>query len=253
MNIIFNDAFYYSDYTSDGASIPGRMESIMDLLLKNREFTVLQGISATEEDLFLAHTKEMISKAKQNVPLFDMAQLAAGVTICAAELAIGGQPAFACVRPPGHHASQASTWDYCVFCNIGIALLKLKQQKLVKSAFILDFDAHTGDGTIDVLKEWQEATIFNPFADNNRDYIQQVQSRLQEIDYVDIVAVSAGFDSGINDLGHKLETFDFYQIGYFLKQMTRRMGHNRRFAVLEGGYFLPDLGKNVQAFCEGFR
>ena len=253
MNIIFNDAFYSSEYTSDGASMLGRMESIMDLLSKNNEFTVLQGMPANEEDIFLAHTKEMVAKAKQNVPLFDMAQLAAGVTIRAAELAIGGQPAFACVRPPGHHASRGSTWDYCVFCNIGIALLKLKQQKLVKSAFVLDFDAHTGDGTIDVLKEWQEVIIFNPFADNNRDYVQQVQSRLQEIDYVDIVAVSAGFDSGINDLGHKLETFDFYQIGYFLKQMTKRMGHNRRFAVLEGGYFLPDLGKNVQAFCEGFR
>ncbi len=253
MHIVFNDAFYSSEYASDGASVAGRMESIMDLLSKNIGFTFLQGTPATDEDLFLAHTKDMVFNAKQNVPLFNMAQLAAGVTISAADLAFNGQPSFACVRPPGHHASRASTWDYCVFCNIGVALLKLKQQKFINSAFVLDFDAHMGDGTIDVLKGWTDATIFNPFAENNREYVDLVRLKSQEIEYVDIVAISAGFDSGINDLGHKLETFDFYQIGYIMKQMTKRMGHNRRFAVLEGGYFLPDLGKNVLAFCEGFR
>ena len=253
MHIIFNDAFYSSEYASNGASVAGRMESIMDLLSKNIGFTVIQGIPATDEDLLLAHTKDMVMSAKQDIPLFNMAQLAAGAAIGAAESAFHGQPSFACVRPPGHHASRASTWNYCVFCNIGVALLKLKQQKLINSAFVLDFDAHTGDGTIDVLKGWAEAVVFNPFADNNRDYVNLVKSKSQEIDYVDIVAVSAGFDSGIHDLGHKLETYDFYQIGQIMKQMTKRMGHNRRFAVLEGGYFLPDLGKNALAFCEGFQ
>lgn len=253
MKIVFNPAFYRSDYAADGASAPGRMESIIKVLEQNGDFTFESAPAAKEEELLLAHTPALIAAAKKNPALFQMASLAAGASIRAAELAMLGKPVFSCVRPPGHHSSRASTWNYCVFCNVGIALLRLKNQGLINSAFVIDFDAHTGDGTIDVLREWPEAIVFNPYGDTNRDYVQRVQTRLQEIAYVDIVAVSAGFDSGVNDLGGKLETFDFYQIGYYLKQLAKRMGHQRRFAVLEGGYYQPDLGKNVLSFCEGFR
>ena len=33
MKIVFNKAFYNSDYATDGASAPGRLEAIMDTLL----------------------------------------------------------------------------------------------------------------------------------------------------------------------------------------------------------------------------
>lgn len=253
MNIVFNEEFYNSDYAADGASAPGRMESIMQVFAQNRDYVIESATSAGEEDLLLAHTPALIAYARKKPELFKMACLAAGASIHAAELALIGKPSFACVRPPGHHASRASTWDYCVFCNVGIALLHLKKKGLVGSAFVIDFDAHTGDGTLDVLSGWPEAIVFNPYGDTNRDYVQLVQERLKNMTYVDIVAVSAGFDSGVNDLGAKLETFDYYQIGRYLKQFTKRLGHQRRFAVLEGGYFLPDLGKNALSFCEGFR
>ena len=41
-------------------------------------------------------------------------------------------------------------------------------------------------------------------------------------------------------------------IGRLLQSYAIRLGHQRRFAVLEGGYYLPDLGKNVLSFCRGF-
>jgi len=253
MKIVFNSEFYNSDYASDGASVPGRMESIMRVLEQSDGYEIEPAVTAAETDLLLAHTPALIALARKNPALFEMACLAAGAGMRAAELGAQGKPAFACVRPPGHHASRAATWNYCVFCNVGIALLHLKKQGLIQSAFVIDFDAHTGDGTIDVLSGWPEAMVLNPYGDTNRNYVHQIEDRLKEIDYVDIVAVSAGFDSGVNDLGGKLETFDFYQIGRCLKQFTKRMGHQRRFAVLEGGYFQPDLGKNVLSFCEGFR
>jgi acetoin utilization deacetylase AcuC-like enzyme len=42
-------------------------------------------------------------------------------------------------------------------------------------------------------------------------------------------------------------------IGVLMKQFARRAACQRRFAILEGGYYLPDLGKNVLAFCQGFQ
>ena len=83
-------------------------------------------------------------------------------------------------------------------------------------------------------------------------YLKRIEDYISSIQYVDVVAASAGFDSYEKDVGKKLTTFDFYLIGRLLKQLAKRMGHHRRFALLEGGYYLPDLGKNVLAFCQGF-
>ncbi|RLG22596.1 histone deacetylase family protein, partial [Methanosarcinales archaeon] len=40
---------------------------------------------------------------------------------------------------------------------------------LIRSAFVLDVDAHTGDGTIDVLSDWKDVKVLNPMAGNNKD------------------------------------------------------------------------------------
>lgn len=252
MKVIFHENFKRTDYASDNASVPGRMESIMTALVHQGSFTVIAPEPASYADLLPAHSRTYIQQIAKNPKSDEMALLSAGGAILAAGIAMKGEPTFACIRPPGHHASRNSAWGYCTFCNMGIALLKLRKEGGIKSAFVLDIDAHTGDGNIDVLSEWKEATVLNPMADNNKDYIKLVEDRISATEYVDIVGVSAGFDAYKKDLGKKLTTFDFYLIGRLLKKMTRRMGHDHRFALLEGGYYLPDLGKNVLAFCQGF-
>jgi len=228
------------------------MEAIMTALVGEGHYKVVSPEPASYQDLARAHSQTHITNVAKDARLFEMASLAAGGAVLASEIAHKGEPAFACIRPPGHHASRDSTWGYCAFCNLGIALLKLKEQGLVESAFVLDFDAHTGDGNIDVLSEWEEAKILNPMADDNKDYLKLIEDTISNIQHVDVVAASAGFDAYEKDLGKKLTTFDFYLIGRLLKKLTQRMGHHRRFAVLEGGYYLPDLGKNALAFCQGF-
>jgi len=252
MKILFHEKFYESDYADNGASVPGRMEAIMDVIGKENSFEQVRPRPADEEEVLLAHTQEYVDAIKSDRRLYDMAILAAGAAIMASDIGITGEPAFACLRPPGHHAYRESSWGYCVFSNMGIALLRLKQQKRIESAFILDFDAHTGDGTKEVLSGWKECHILNPYADNSQEYIRGIQSFVRDIPSVDIVGVCAGFDSYQKDVGRKLATSDFYMIGVIMKQFARRAAHQRRFAILEGGYFLPDLGKNVLAFCQGF-
>ena len=252
MKILFHEKFYESDYADNGASVPGRMEAIMNVVGQERSFEHVRPRPAEEEEVLLAHAPEYVETIKSNRRLYDMAALAAGAAIMASDIGITGEPAFACLRPPGHHAYRKSSWGYCVFSNMGIALLRLKQQKRIASAFILDFDAHTGDGTRDVLSDWKQCRILNPYADNSQEYIGEIGAFVKKISSVDIVGVCAGFDSYQKDVGRKLATSDFYMIGVMMKQFARRAAHQRRFAILEGGYFLPDLGKNVLAFCQGF-
>ncbi len=252
MKIVFHKDFELTDYASDGASVPGRMESIMAELSKESSYKVVSPEPVIYEDLARAHTRTHIANIARDAQLFKMASLSAGGAVLAAEIAFLGKPAFACTRPPGHHASRNSSWNYCAFSNIALALLKLKNEGLIRGAFVLDFDAHTGDGTINVLSEWSEIKILNPMADDNKEYLRTIENYISSIQHVDIVAVSAGFDSYEKDLGKKLKTFDFYVFGRLMKILAKRMGYSRRFAILEGGYYLPDLGKNVLAFCQGF-
>jgi acetoin utilization deacetylase AcuC-like enzyme len=252
MKIIFHDKFYETDYAHDGAAESGRIESIMESIDRERTFEIIHPEPADEEKLLLAHSQSYINTVRPDTKRYNMAVLAAGAAIMAAETGFTGEPAFAVVRPPGHHASHDSAWGYCVFCNMGIALLNLKEEGKIKSAFILDFDAHTGDGTKAVLSDWKECRILNPYEDNSTRYIEEIRYFIKEITSVDIIGVCAGFDSYEKDIGRKLSTHDYYTIGVLMKEFSQKLANGRRFAILEGGYYQPDLGKNVTAFCKGF-
>jgi acetoin utilization deacetylase AcuC-like enzyme len=251
MKIIFNNEFY-NDYENNSSSQKGRMESIINEIRLNPEFEIINCHPANENDVLNVHDLEYYQKVKFNKNIYDLAMLSAGGAIKASEMGMSGIAAFACIKPPGHHAYRDSGWGYCHFSNMAIALQKLRKEGRIKSAFVLDFDAHTGDGTINCLSDWKECHILNPMAEDRKEYLKKIEDFTKNIEYVDIVAVCAGFDSYELDVGKKLTKFDFYVIGRMMKQLAKRFGHNRRFATLEGGYYLPHLGKNVVSFLEGF-
>ena len=255
MRVIFHEAFHDSDYSEeahDSAADPGRLVGVMDALQNDGRYEVEVPAPATRAQLLLAHTEAHVSAVEAKPRLFAQASLAAGASLLAAELAMRGTPTFACVRPPGHHASRGSAWGHCTFSNVALAVLALREAGLIRSAFVVDFDQHTGDGTADVLRGWAGAQVLNPYGDDASDYLRVLQERLEQAPQVDVLAVSAGFDAYVHDRGGKLQTDDYFTIGRLLQAYAIRLGHQRRFAVLEGGYYLPDLGKNVLAFCRGF-
>ena len=251
MKLIFDEYFKASSYAQDNAALPGRMEAAMSGVVPG-PWEVMAPSVATLDHLRLAHDADYIEQVMRDGPRFGMARLAAGGAILAARLAHGGEPTFACVRPPGHHASRMGAWGHCTFSNLALALLVMRSEKRIDSAFIIDIDAHTGDGTRDVLVQWPQAEVFNPFAATAKDYLELVEARLASLEQTDILAVSAGFDAYKLDVGHKLDTADFQRLGSLCKEAAQRACRGRRFAVLEGGYFLQDLGANVRAFCLGF-
>ncbi len=251
LTFVYDGRFADSTYADDNASLPGRMEAATGWAAAGAA-DMVPARQAAIGDIALAHEMTYIETVAMDAKRFEMASLAAGGAILAAELAMKGKPAFACVRPPGHHASSGSAWGHCTFNNLAIALLALKKQKKISAAFVIDIDAHTGDGTRKILSSWKEAEIFNPYADNAAGYLETVRQRLDQIVATDIIAVSAGFDLYVHDVGHRLETADFEKIGVMIKETADRACSGRRFAVLEGGYYLPDLGANIASFCRGF-
>jgi acetoin utilization deacetylase AcuC-like enzyme len=145
MKIVFHERYFNSDYAWDPAASVGRLEGIMKLISEKEEYEIIIPKPATEVDILRAHTSRHLQNIKNNPLLFELASLAAGGAILAAEEGYNDNPTFAVIRPPGHHASADSCWGFCYFNNISISLLKLYSENKIKSAFVLDFDLHTGD------------------------------------------------------------------------------------------------------------
>lgn len=188
---------------------------------------------------------------------YEAASLAAGGALAAAEMAMQGEPAFALLRPPGHHAAANRAWGMCYFNNIAIAIKNIRPR--AKRALIIDIDLHFGDGTVSIFRGDQNVKIVNPWSvDENFEYLNMDESRylsqvngaFQGFDY-DIVGVSAGFDTYLEDWGKLLKKEDYYRIGKVIKEGAK-MCDGHRFAVLEGGYH-PDLKWCIKSFIEGFR
>ena len=252
MNIIFHEKFYKT-YDSDPAAASGRMEPIMRTLKKHPHYTFIAPEPANPEDILRAHSARHVENIKRDDVIYNIALLAAGGAIKAGELAYAGEPTFACIRPPGHHASSDSCWGFCFFNNMAVSLLKLEAEGKIKSAFILDFDLHTGDGNINILGKEPGFTILNPRSPQEENYLDEVSFALNKAGDHDIIVASAGFDEYIKDWGHKLSTAAYRKIGKMMKDFSEKHCQGRRYALLEGGYCYEDLGINIHAFCEGLR
>lgn len=256
MKIVFHKRFYNSSYAMDPAAGPGRLEGIVEKLSSNSEFEFIEPVPASKEDILRAHTERHYGYVERHPLLLELALLAAGGAILAAEEAYDGNPTFALIRPPGHHASADSSWGFCYFNNVSISLLKLYFEGKVKSAFVLDFDLHTGDGNINILTIRNDdfrVKILNPDSSGRTGYIKEVQNYMEELENIDIFVASAGFDQGIEDWGHLLYPEDYSELGHLMKIYSEKLCEGRRYALLEGGYNHDVLPKNVNSFCEGFK
>jgi len=252
MKIIYHSHFTNSEYSSDPAAEEGRIECVIEELKDVPGLELCTPKIATREELELVHSQQHVQSIKQRSnELYYMSKLSAGGALLAGKLAYDGIPTFAVIRPPGHHASPDSSWGFCYFNNMAVAIKNLKFGGKIRSAFIMDFDLHLGDGNINCLGDGSDIEIVNPSAEERVDYLKEVEKHLKEASSYDILGVSAGFDQHVDDWGGTLKTEDYRRLGNLLTDFSRKKCSGRRFALLEGGYNHDVLGKNVRAFIEG--
>lgn len=61
-----------------------------------------------------------------------------------------------------------SSWGFCYFNNIAIAVESLRHEDKVKKAFIIDIDLHFGDGTANIFADSSDVFYFHPEAGKKR-------------------------------------------------------------------------------------
>ena len=244
MKVVFHEDFY-KVYTSDPAAEDGRIEAVMEVI--GGKVDLVTALNAQIEDIEAVHTKAHIDRIK-NMGLHEIASLAAGGAIQAAEMGLT-EPCFGLIRPPGHHASSDSAWGFCFYSNMAIAMDHLKRKGAIKSAYVLDFDLHYGDGTVNILGKKGYVQIHNPKSSERKSYLKEVAGELESFK-ADIIGISAGFDNHEEDWGGVLSTDDYRQIGRLVRETANRTGAGF-FAILEGGYNHRVLGHNAWALMQG--
>jgi acetoin utilization deacetylase AcuC-like enzyme len=213
-------------------------------------YPVIKPPAASEEDIRLVHEPHILKSVKMEPEVYKAAIVAAGGAILAAELAYKGEPTFAAVRPPGHHASPGSHWGFCFFNNVAIAVEKLIRSRKISHALILDIDLHFGDGTDNFFSYRRDAVVANIQENSRERFLEETQRALSSNEY-DLIAISAGFDRHVEDWGGTLTTNDYFTIGRNVRDHAIARRHGRYFAVLEGGYNTDVLGENALALCRG--
>ncbi len=258
---------------------PERIKQALTILREKHDF--LEPEPASKEDLLTVHSEEYVDRimntkagsyldgdtpAPRNI--YDYALLSSGAALLAAR-----ENGFSFMRPPGHHAGRngramgASTLGFCYFNNIAIAV-----KKLDLSTLILDIDGHHGNGTQEVFQGDSKVTFISlhrhptypgtglvsqgnclnfplPYFAGDSLYLKTLKKALDQVEMenIDVIAISAGFDGHRGDLASLGLTHSCYrEIGRLVGKLKKQV-----FIVLEGGYIGKYVGRDSYELITG--
>jgi acetoin utilization deacetylase AcuC-like enzyme len=267
------------EYGSWHIESPQRVRRAYEIL-KERGYEFITPEPAREEDLLKVHDQEYIELLKRGAiedpdtpayeNIYEYARLSAGAAILAAKI-----QGFSLMRPPGHHAGKygialgAYTKGFCYINNVAVAVKYLDRPTL-----ILDIDGHHGNGTQEIFLGdpkvvyvslhrhphypgtgyYSEANCLNfplPADCGEEVYLKTLQEALKRVDMqkIEVIAVSAGFDAYAGDLASLGLTDRAYrEIGRMIAALNKPT-----FFVLEGGYQGENIGKAIDEILKNFR
>lgn len=248
VGFLYDDVFLRHEPPSWHPDSPDRLVNIIVTLkaagLWDR-LALVRPRAATEDELARVHTREHIGRMRDHgtgeveqdtylsAGSYDAARHAAGAVIEAVERCrrSGLRRAFCAVRPPGHHAEAGAAMGFCLFNNVAVGAAHARAVGYER-VFIIDFDAHHGNGTQHIFEEDGSVFYFSthqhPYypdtgkdmergrgagegatynvpilaGSGNKDYLAVYQDILPGVVHrfaPDLVLVSAGYDIHAND------------------------------------------------------
>ncbi len=249
---------------------------------------------ATEDELARVHTRDHIARMRTCGPgeadpdtflsaeSYEAALYAAGAVMEAVEQcrSNGMRRVFCAVRPPGHHAEAGRPMGFCLFNNVAVGAQHARTTGYER-VFIIDFDAHHGNGTQHIFEEDDSVFYFSThqhpyYPDTGRDsergrgrgegytYNVPILAGSGDKDYLavyqdilpgvvrrfgpDLVLVSAGYDIHVRDPHANIRVTGEGILGIVRSILT--CSEAPTVFVLEGGYELASLSDSVRITIE---
>lgn len=148
----------------ENAETKRRLKNLLDAYEVTPQLTSLAAEPVSDETLLRFHTAPYLARLaelSQGVggdagetalvgPGSDaIARLSAGGVCAAVGAVLRGEVdnAYSLCRPPGHHAERDKGRGFCLFNNIGVAILEARDLGLVDRVAVVDWDVHHGNGT----------------------------------------------------------------------------------------------------------
>jgi acetoin utilization deacetylase AcuC-like enzyme len=226
------------------------------------------GIIALDADTFLSRGSVDATLRGSGAACFAVDQIRAG----------HARNAFCAVRPPGHHAEQATAMGFCLLNHVAVAAHHAIASGAAERVAIVDFDVHHGNGTQAIFETNRDVLFVSshqmplypgtghpgetgcgnvlnlPLAPGDGSAAFRAAWREQGLPRVadfrpDLVLVSAGFDGHLRDpLGQlQLQDDDYGWITTELREIAERLCDGRIVSLLEGGYDLDALASAAAA------
>lgn len=252
---------------------------------------------ATEEELLKVHSKGLVEKVKKAsetlTPLgknnfvskdtYEVAKLAFGSALLAGEMVEKLKKVFVLGRPPGHHATKGTAKGFCFFNNMAGLAITLFEKGY--RPMIIDWDAHHGDGTQEILYDkpimyvsfhqrnlypntGSEAEIgigegqgytrnfpLPPLVEND-EYFEIFKNVYKIADEYkpDIILVSAGQDGHREEkvTGLMLTSEAYYEMAKIVNELSEIFAKGKIILLLEGGYNLKALAESNYQIVKSF-
>ena len=269
-----------SGLTRDLARLPARTASDDELeLVHGRAY-----IRLVEQEVAQGLGQLSTGDTSLTPDSMEAARRAAGCVLSAVDAVFAHDVlnAFCVVRPPGHHAGANAGMGFCLFNNVAIGARYAQQAFGAERVLIADWDVHHGNGTQDIFYRDGSVLFFSthqspwypgtgardetgegagagktincplPAGSGKAAVLGAFRNLLlpaAEDFQPDLIMISAGFDSRINDpLGQfTLSDADFGELTAIMLDLSARYCDGRLVSVLEGGYNLEGLALASEA------
>ena len=295
---IFDPVFLKHDTGEGHPESPHRLEAINEYVDLIRDKIIdIKPRRATAQDISLIHDvyypQEIMDLCSAGGTYLDTDTRCSLFSYDAAVYAVGSgleaidkineglvERVFAAVRPPGHHAEYSRAMGFCIFNNVAITA-RYAQKKGFDKVFIVDFDAHHGNGTQKAFYDDDTVFYFSthqypfypgtgskeekgtgrglgftynapvPAGTGDKEfeniYSEKLPTLIERFN-PDIILVSAGYDLHMDDpLTHLEVTTE--GIGKIIEYILKASNVPYIF-MLEGGYNIIALGESVKLTIE---
>lgn len=286
--------------TGNHPECPERLKTIKNAVDSSKigeDLIFIEPEEGTQAQISLIHSldyiKSVLTSCKSGDRFLDVDTMICSKSYDVAILAVGGvlkvlslihegalNNGFCVVRPPGHHAESNRAMGFCLFNNVAIAARFAVNNLGFKRVFIIDWDAHHGNGTQNAFytdsdvfysslhqfpcypgsgdfheigrRAGEKFTLNFPLArlEGDEKYLSIFKEQLIPalVKYQpDLIIISAGFDAHEKDhlVSMNVTSEGFYNMTRMVCEAADQACNGKILSVLEGGYNLEALGESV--------